>query len=473
MRSKSVDKSIDKSINKSIDNTGGSDKNVKDNGEIPAQVCQTSIGGSALIEGLMMIGPERAAIGIRMPDGNIVLDERPVPKRDKLSKIPLVRGVINFVRQMVITYKAMTYSAKFIDIEEDEEEKEKEKGKEKGKVKDAGRSEDNEEKEQSRFDAWLEKKLGSDKAMDVIIYISIAFSLVVSVLLFSVAPYYIVSFFTWLLGVGPKEELSYAGNLLFNLSSGVIRMLIFIGYLMLASLMNDIKRVWQYHGSEHKTIHCYEHGEPLTVENIKKYSKHHPRCGTSFMLIIMVLGILIASAVKLTDNSLVNVLIRVALIPVVAAVSYEVLKFAGTATSKWITWLNAPGMWFQRLTTKEPDDDMIEVAIIAMINAMPEKEREEALANCDIPFKTDAQVQAEKAAAKAEQQAEEAKAEQQAEEAKEAQHVEDAEDAQKAEDAEDAQQAQEEQETTGSQAAEAESIATSQIEKENADLENE
>lgn len=340
----------------------------------------TSIGGSALIEGLMMIGPENAAIGVRMPDGNIVMDERPVPKKDVFSKIWIVRGVVNFFRQMVLVYKAMTYSAHFFDLTEEESET-------------AG-AEAQEEK-QSKFDAWLEKKLGTDKAMDIIIYISIALSLCLSIFLFSVAPYSIVDFFSRLLGVGPKAELGYVGNLIFNLCSGSIRIIIFICYLLLASLMKDIRRVWQYHGAEHKTIHCYEHGEELTVENIRKYSKHHPRCGTSFMLIVMVLGILVVSAVKLTDSWIINLLIRIVLIPVIAGVSYEVLKFAGTAKSKCITWLNIPGMWFQRLTTKEPDDEMIEVAIVAMINAMPKEEREAT--DCSIPFKTNAEVEEEKA----------------------------------------------------------------------------
>lgn len=352
------------------------------------EVKPTSIGGSALMEGLMMIGPENAAIGVRMPDGNIVMDERPVPKRDVLSKIWIVRGVVNFFRQMILVYKAMTYSAHFFDLEGEEKENKTSEGA------------DFKEEKQSKFDAWLEKVLGTDKAMDVIIYISIILSLGLSVLLFSVAPYSIVDFFSRLLGIGSKAELGYVGNLVFNLCSGAVRITIFICYLLLASMMKDIKRVWQYHGAEHKTIHCYEHGEELTVENIRKYSKHHPRCGTSFLLIVMVLGILVVSAVKLTDNWLINLLIRIVLIPLIAGVSYEVLKFAGTSKSKCITWLNIPGMWFQRLTTKEPDDEMIEVAIVAMINAMPKEEREATA--CPIPFKTNAEVEAEKAAKEAE-----------------------------------------------------------------------
>jgi len=309
---------------------------------------KTTIGGQALIEGLLMIGPESAAIAVRKPDGEIVVDKRPLPVKSKLSKVPIIRGVINLVRQMVLGMKALMYSAEFVELEEDEK-----------KDKDDISKQDNEEegKKKAGLGAFIERIL-SDKFNDILIYISVIVSLALSIGLFILLPNLLAS----LLKLNRETR---SGVILLNAIEGLIRITLFFSYIVLASLMKDVKRVWQYHGAEHKTIHCYEHEEELTVENIKKYSTKHPRCGTSFMFLVMIISILIFSLVQWHDKLIVNMLYRILLIPLVAGISYEVLKLAGRFNNRVMSIINAPGMFFQIFTTKEPDDDMIEVAIAA------------------------------------------------------------------------------------------------------------
>jgi len=293
---------------------------------------KTTIGGQALIEGLLMIGPENAAIAIRKSDGEIVVEKRPLPAKGKLSKIPLIRGVVNLFRQMVLGVKALMYSAEFVEIEEEEQEK------------------------KSKFDAFLERILG-EKMKDVLIYITVIISLAFSVGLFILLPNLLASLFNF-------NKDTTGGVVLYNLFEGIIRLLIFFGYIVLASMMKDIKRVWEYHGAEHKTIHCYEHEDELTVENVRKYSTKHPRCGTSFMFLVMIISILVFSFLG-WHSIWINILTRILLIPVVAGLSYELLKLAGRSNLKIFSIVNAPGKLFQYFTTKEPDDSQIEVAIAA------------------------------------------------------------------------------------------------------------
>ncbi len=292
---------------------------------------KTSIGGQALLEGLLMMGPKNIAIAVRKPDGEIVLDKRPLPAKLPITKVPLIRGCVNLFRQMVVGVKALMYSADFVDLEEDTP------------------------KEPSKFDAFVEKLF---KNKDAIIYVSVILSLALSVGLFILLPNLLASFF------------NIEGVFLKNLFEGFIRILIFLGYIYLATLMNDIKRVWQYHGAEHKSIHCYEHDEELTVENIRKYSTKHPRCGTSFLFLVMIISIIMFSLVG-WYGVIANAVIRILMIPLVAGVAYEVQRFAGRHTD-WLIMkiINAPGMLFQYLTTREPDDSMIEVAIVALQNVI-------------------------------------------------------------------------------------------------------
>jgi uncharacterized protein YqhQ len=305
---------------------------------------KTSIGGQALLEGLLMMGPKDIAIAVRKPDGEIVVDKKPAPAKSAASKIPVVRGAVNMFNQMVIGVKALMYSAEFVELEEGQENQ-----------------------KQSKLDAFIEK-LFADKFKDAVVYFSVIVSLAFSIGLFILLPNVIAGFFHF-------NKEARTGVLAYNLVEGAIRILLFFGYIYLSSLMKDIKRVWQYHGAEHKTIHCYEHGEELTVENIRKYTTKHPRCGTSFMFLVMVLAILVFSVLPWM-SPIINVLLRLVLIPLVAGLSYELLKFSG----KHVDWpimkvLIAPGMLFQLLTTKEPDDSMIEVAIAAMNGVLVEDQK--------------------------------------------------------------------------------------------------
>ncbi len=291
---------------------------------------KTTIGGQALIEGLLMIGPKGAAIAVRKPDGEIVVEKRPLPVKSKLSKVPIIRGSINLVSQMVLGMKALMFSAEFVDVEEDE-------------------------KKDNKVD---KEKKNADKNNDIFVYALITVSLALSIGLFILLPNLLVSLIK-------LDRETRGGVILLNAIEGLIRVTLFFLYIVLASFMKDVKRVWQYHGAEHKTIHCYEHEEELTVENIKKYSTKHPRCGTSFMFLVMIISILIFSLVRWHDNVIINMLYRILLIPLVAGVSYEILKLAGRFDNKVVSIINAPGMFFQLFTTKEPDEDMIEVAIAA------------------------------------------------------------------------------------------------------------
>ncbi|HOP99510.1 MAG TPA: DUF1385 domain-containing protein [Acetivibrio clariflavus] len=300
----------------------------------------TSIGGQALIEGLMMMGPNNIAIAVRKPDGEIIVEKRPLPKRSKFSKLPLIRGVVGLFKQMVVGIQALMFSAEFVDLEVEEDEK----------------------KEPSKVDQFFEKFLGKvfgNKLQDALIYISIVISLLFSVGLFILLPNFIA-------GLLPLNRESSLGVMLYNLVEGIVKIILFFSYIVLISKLNDIKRVWQYHGAEHKTIHCYENGEELTVENIQKYSTKHPRCGTSFLFTVMVVSILVFSFAGWYEEAWKNMIIRLLLLPVVAGISYEVIKFAGKSQSKIVQILNVPGLMFQNYTTKEPDDSMVEVAIEAM-----------------------------------------------------------------------------------------------------------
>ncbi|HEX3030215.1 MAG TPA: DUF1385 domain-containing protein [Clostridia bacterium] len=300
---------------------------------------KTSIGGSALIEGLMMIGPKNAAIAVRKPDGEIILEKRPLPVKGIYAKIPIIRGAYNFFQQIVLVMKAMMFSAEFVDIEGEEEAK------------------------PSKVDAFIERVFG-DKIKDAVIYFAVILSLAFSIGLFILLP----NFLAELVGF---SKSTFKGNVYYNLFEGGIRIVLFSGYIMLTTAMKDVKRVWQYHGAEHKTIHCYEHEEELTVENVKKYTTLHPRCGTSFMFLVMIISILVFSVLPRIDLIL-NILMRLALVPVVAGLSYEVIKLAGRSESKIMNIVNAPGMFFQLFTAKEPDEGMIEVAIEAFKNVLVE-----------------------------------------------------------------------------------------------------
>jgi uncharacterized protein YqhQ len=287
-----------------------------------------AVGGQAVIEGVMMKGAEDYAIAVRKPDGEIIVSKVKLKgNRKVISKIPIIRGIFAFVDSMVLGVKSLMYSAEF--MEEDEKEK---------------------DRKPSRFDEFFEKN---------IILISVIISVAFSVGLFMLLP-------TVLVGT----LKSFIDNsLILNGIEGIVKIAIFLCYILAVSKMEDIKRVFEYHGAEHKTIFCYEHGEELTVENVRKYGRLHPRCGTSFLFIVMIVSILLFSLFKWPDL-LTRLIIRILLVPFVAGISFEIIKWAGKSQSKLSCIVSTPGMWLQKITTKEPDDSQIEVAIEALKNVL-------------------------------------------------------------------------------------------------------
>lgn len=313
----------------------------------------TSIGGQAVMEGVMMRGPFKTATAVRKPDGEIEvkLEEIGTKKHNALLRLPIIRGCVSFIESMVIGIKALMYSASFVDLEDGEES-------------------------ESKFEKWLEDKLG-DKIKDVVIYFSIVVSLFLSVGLFILLPTAITRGIEWICENFITSAKSFTSAAAFTgLCEGIVRMIIFLGYMFLVSLMPDIKRVFEYHGAEHKTIACYEAGDELTVENIKKYTRLHPRCGTSFLLFVMIISIILFSLLPRT-GIITRMLMRLALMPVVAGLSYEVIKLAGRRKNKIVKMLTKPGLWLQKLTTREPDGSQIEVAIASMKPVIPENRNDD------------------------------------------------------------------------------------------------
>lgn len=315
----------------------------------------TSIGGQAVMEGVMMRGPYKTAIAVRKPDGEIEMkvDENGTKTKPKFLKLPIIRGCVNFVESLVIGMKALMWSAEFVDLEDEEES-------------------------ESKFDKWLEDKLG-DKIKDVVIYVAVALSIVMSVGLFILLP----SVLSGAVEAIPGLHWLTDTKTFTSVFEGIMRMLIFLGYMILVSQMKDIKRVFEYHGAEHKTIACYEAGDQLTVENVKKHSRFHPRCGTSFLVFVMIISIIVYAFLPRFDEygKIIAILLRMATrllcLPIVAGLSYEVIKWAGRSKSKLVGILSKPGLWLQRITTREPDESQIEVAIRSMEPCIPENKEED------------------------------------------------------------------------------------------------
>lgn len=319
----------------------------------------TSIGGQAVIEGVMMRGPSKTAIAIRKPDGDIDIDIKQnssLVARWKLAKIPIIRGVVAFFDSIITGVKATMHSAEFMDIEDDEDVK------------------------PSKFDEFLEKHFG-DNMMNIIMWISVCLSLVLGIGLFMLLPTIIAGgikniFLNTTFKIFPEGFVTavspvFTNHIVLNLIESVTRIVIFLLYMLLVSKLKDMQRVFEYHGAEHKTIACYEAGEELTVENAKKFTRFHPRCGTSFLLIVMVISILFFSFLT-WNNVWMRMGLRLLLLPVVAGLSYEIIKFAGRSTSKCVSFLTKPGLWLQKLTTREPDGRQLEVAIESLKAVMPE-----------------------------------------------------------------------------------------------------
>lgn len=296
---------------------------------------KTSIGGSALIEGIMMRGPDKSAIVVRGKDSLVTKEETFTPLKDKypILGLPVVRGIVGFVSSLSTAMKALTFSAEAAGIEESE----------------------------SKFDKWLENKFGSTAVTKFVTGLAMVIGVVLSIGLFIVLPAFLAGLFT--------KHVAELGNWRSAFEGGV-RLTLFLLYIILVSKMSDMKRVFSYHGAEHKAIHCYEAGDELTVENVRKHSRFHPRCGTSFLVMVMLIGV-VAFLWVTSPNLFVRVGIKLLMLPLVAGVSYEINRYLGKHDNLFSRIVRAPGLWMQNLTTNEPDDSMIEVGIEALIKVIP------------------------------------------------------------------------------------------------------
>ena len=316
---------------------------------------KTMIGGQALIEGIMMRGPKKDAIVCRTKDGlNLQVSDRKLPKEGSPLKWPFLRGVVNFFDSQVTGVKALLHSA---DLSPDEEFS----------------------AEPSKLDLWLEKKLGNERFQQFLIYSAAVLGLLMSIGLFFLLPMIIGGFFDGVV----KSMVGI------NLIEGLVRMVIFMVYMILISRMGEMKRLFAYHGAEHKTIRCYEARLPLTVENVRVQTRLHPRCGTSFLLVVMILSILVFSvassallaavpALEAIRGSigyrLIMIAFKLLMLPLVVSIAYEINRWVGKNDNAFTRILTAPGLWMQKLTTNEPDESMIEVGIKAVQAVLPEEE---------------------------------------------------------------------------------------------------
>ena len=306
----------------------------------------SNIGGQAVLEGIMMKHGNEYSVAVRKPDGEICVTKNTyrsiTGKLEGLTRIPFVRGMFNFVDSMVLGIKTLTYSASFYDEEEEKELTEEETAKKEKKEK------------------WM---MGG----------AVAFSIVAAVAIFMVLPYILSSLLKPLI---PSYQIR-------TVIEGFVRITIFILYVLLISRMEDIQRTFMYHGAEHKTINCLEHGEDLTPENIKKYSRLHKRCGTSFLLIVMIVSIVVFMFIRV-DSLVWKFVLRILLVPVVAGISYEFIRLAGRSDSKIVNTLSKPGLYLQYFTTREPDEEMMEVAIKAVEGVFDWREYLRAMHNGEL-----------------------------------------------------------------------------------------
>lgn len=298
---------------------------------------KTSIGGQALIEGIMMRGPFLTSMATRMPDGSIEVETWDTHKSGKTPwtrRAPFIRGIFNMVDSMVVGYSCLMKSAEKAGVEE----------------------------EPTKFDKWLEKKLGHNM-MKMLGGFAAVLGVALAAVLFIFIPTGLSSLLKPLIGAGIG----------LSLIEGLIKVIILVGYMWLCSRMKDMRRVFEYHGAEHKSVACYEAGLPLTVENIRPQRRFHPRCGTSFLFLVVFISIIVGSFIS-WDNPAIRMLLKLALIPVVVGISYELIKLAGRSDGILTRIISAPGMWLQRITTCEPDDSQIECAIAALEAVIPEDE---------------------------------------------------------------------------------------------------
>ena len=295
----------------------------------------SGIGGQAVMEGVMMKNQDKYAVAVRKPDHEIVVEVSEysgIMKDKKIKNMPIFRGVFNFIDSLVLGMKTLTFSASFFEEEEEVEKKKQ-------------LSEEERKKQEQKAKKQESAMMGGTVALSVVLAVGV----------FMLLPYYISTFFGKFISSG----------WLVALLEGVIRLAVFVGYVAAISMMKDIRRVYMYHGAEHKCINCIEHGMELNVENVRKSSRLHKRCGTSFLLIVMLISIVFFMFIRV-DSPVLKVVLRVLLVPVIAGVSYEFIRLAGRSDNAVVNLLSKPGLWLQGLTTREPDDEMIEVGIASV-----------------------------------------------------------------------------------------------------------
>ena len=302
--------------------------------EKPKECFKTSVGGQALMEGIMMRGPKKICVAVRRPDGTLDMTYEDV-KHHRWQKIPLVRGAAAMIENLVLGYRYLMHSAEVSMPEEAEEEP-------------------------GRFEKWLGEHAGPG-VQNFFMALAAVCGGLLAIVLFMVLPTAIVGLIDRFLPLGWGKVVL----------EGVLKIALFVGYLFLCTRMKEIHRVFEYHGAEHKTIACYEAGEELTVENVRHHRRFHPRCGTSFMILVLIVSILLFSVLPWGSTGL-RVVLKLLLLPVVMGVSYELIKLAGRYDNLFTRIISAPGLWLQRLTTFEPDDSMIEVAIAAVTPVLPD-----------------------------------------------------------------------------------------------------
>ena len=316
-------------------------------------VHKTSVGGQALIEGIMMRGPKGAAMSVRLPNGEIETEYKEVKpwrEKNKFFGLPLVRGIVGFVESLVTGYQYLMESAE---------------------KSTQGLTED--EENLSKVDRWINDHFG-EKMMNIIGAISAVLGVALAFFLFMWLPTFLVDLVT------QNHLLKFHA-----LFEGILRVIIFIAYLAIVSKMKDIHRVFMYHGAEHKSIFCYEHGLELTVENVRKQKRFHPRCGTSFMFVMILLSILLSSALILifpglaSINRILWIGVKLLILPLVMGIGYEFIRYAGKHDNLFVKILSAPGLWMQRITTKEPTDDIIEVGIASLKAVLTDNPEDDAL----------------------------------------------------------------------------------------------
>ncbi len=318
---------------------------------------RTTIGGQALIEGIMMKGPEKTAMAVRTKEGTITVEEKVNKQRKWYNKAPFIRGSINFVSQLIDGYYYLSRSAEL-----------------------SGMTDDDGEEEMSKFEKWLDEKFG-DKLMSAIMTIAMVLGIALAIVLFVFVPTWLYMLLELAVGEGNKEALAPFQSLF----EGILKIIIFITYMWIVSKTQTMRRTYEYHGAEHKTIFCYEKGLPLTVDNVRPQTRFHPRCGTSFIFLVLLISILVTSVVPITNQTFIDwlgvsnilaMILRVSskilLLPFIVGISYEVIRLAGRYDNVVTKIISAPGLALQRLTTREPDDKEIEAAIEAMEAVIPE-----------------------------------------------------------------------------------------------------